>query len=187
MLILYQQIKGVKLFFSIDSLLFLFFGKTTKTDTTSEIFNTFTDKDEVVVGGEINIDGDEYIIERKLFRKKSKTGKYKTSSELNFFRVLSDGSHENLEGEQRRETDKLISETIGTFDDFMLTIVATAKNLEDLLETKPTQRGRLLTKFIGLEIIEKKEEINKGLMSDFKSKMKSNVHNTKELEFEIRG
>tara|TARA_R100001509_G_scaffold165636_2_gene148367 strand:- start:2630 stop:5011 length:2382 start_codon:yes stop_codon:yes gene_type:complete len=177
--------QGGKTIFSIDSLLFLFFGKTTKTDTASEIFNTFTDKDEVVVGGEINIDGDEYIIERKLFRKKSKSGNYKTSSELNFFRVLSDGSYENLEGEQRRETDKLISETIGTFDDFMLTIVATAKNLEDLLETKPTQRGRLLTKFIGLEIIEKKEEINKGLMSDFKSKMKSNIHNTKELELEI--
>lgn len=177
--------QGGKTIFSIDSILFLFFGKTTKTDTAAEIFNTFTDKDEVTVGGEINIDGEEYIIERKLFRKKTKTGNYKTSSELNFFRVLSDGSHENLEGEQRRETDKLISETIGTYDDFMLTIVATAKNLEDLLETKPTQRGRLLTKFIGLEIIEKKEEINKGLMSDFKSKMKSNVHNTKELEFEI--
>ena len=177
--------QGGKTIFSIDSILFLFFGKTTKTDTAGEIFNTFTDKDEVTVGGEINIDGEEYIIERKLFRKKTKTGNFKTSSELNFFRVLSDGSHENLEGEQRRETDKLISETIGTYDDFMLTIVATAKNLEDLLETKPTQRGRLLTKFIGLEIIEKKEEINKGLMSDFKSKMKSNLHNTKELEFEI--
>ena len=179
------QNQGGKSTLTIDAIKFLFFGKTTKTDTAAEIFNTFTDKDEVTVGGEINIDGEEYIIERKLFRKKTKTGNYKTSSELNFFRVLSDGSHENLEGEQRRETDKLISETIGTYDDFMLTIVATAKNLEDLLETKPTQRGRLLTKFIGLEIIEKKEEINKGLMSDFKSKMKSNVHNTKELEFEI--
>jgi DNA repair exonuclease SbcCD ATPase subunit len=67
----------------------------------------------------------------------------------------------------------------------MLTIVATSKNLEDLMETKPTHRGRLLTKFIGLEVIEKKEEINKSLMSDFKSKMKSNVYNTKELELEI--
>ena len=67
----------------------------------------------------------------------------------------------------------------------MLTIVATAKNLEDLMETKPTQRGRLLTKFIGLEIIEKKEEINKGLMSEFKSKMKSNLFNTKQLELDI--
>jgi DNA repair exonuclease SbcCD ATPase subunit len=90
-----------------------------------------------------------------------------------------------LEGEQRRETDKLIEDTIGSYDDFMLTIVATSKNLEDLIETKPTHRGRLLTKFIGLEVIEKKEEINKSLMSDFKSKMKSNVYNTKELELEI--
>jgi DNA repair exonuclease SbcCD ATPase subunit len=53
------------------------------------------------------------------------------------------------------------------------------------METKPTQRGRLLTKFIGLEIIEKKEEINKGLMSEFKSKMKSNLFNTKQLEIDI--
>ncbi len=177
--------QGGKTIFSIDSLLFLFFGKTTKTDTAIEIFNTFTDKNEVTVGGQINIDGDEFIIERKLNRKQTKTGSYKTSSELNFYKLLSDGTQENLEGEQRRETDKLITDTIGSFDDFMITIVSTAKNLEDLLETKPTQRGRLLTKFIGLEIIEKKEEINKGLMSDFKSKMKSNVHNTKELEFEI--
>tara|TARA_R100000697_G_scaffold123513_1_gene156553 strand:- start:9972 stop:12353 length:2382 start_codon:yes stop_codon:yes gene_type:complete len=177
--------QGGKTIFSIDSLLFLFFGKTTKTDTAIEIFNTFTDKDEVIVGGQINIDGDEFIIERKLNRKQTKTGSFKTSSQLNFYKLLSDGTQENLEGEQRRETDKLITDTIGSFDDFMLTIVSTAKNLEDLLETKPTQRGRLLTKFIGLEIIEKKEEINKGLMTDFKSKMKSNVHNTKELEFEI--
>lgn len=177
--------QGGKTIFSIDSLLFLFFGKTTKTDTAAEIFNTFTTKDEVIVGGQINIDGEEYIIERKLNRKKTKTGTYKTSSELNFFRMMSDGTQENLEGEQRRETDKLITDTIGTFDDFMLTIVSTAKNLEDLLETKPTQRGRLLTKFIGLEIIEKKEEINKGLMNDFKSKMKSNHYDTKELEFNI--
>ena len=177
--------QGGKTIFSIDSLLFLFFGKTTKTDTTIEIFNTYTEEDEVTVGGQIDIDGEEYIIERKLFRKKTKTGNYKTSSELNFYRILVDGNKENLEGEQRRETDNLISDTIGTYDDFMLTIIATAKNLDDLMETKPTQRGRLLTKFIGLEVIEKKEEINKRLMTDFKSKMKSNHYNTKQLEIDI--
>ena len=177
--------QGGKTIFTIDSLLFLFFGKTTKTETNTEIFNTFRDSNEVIVGGHIEIDGDEYVIERKLSRKQSKSGDYKVSAKLDFYRILSDGSEENLEGEQRRETDKLISDTIGSYDDFMLTIVATAKNLEDLMETKPTQRGRLLTKFIGLEVIEKKEDINKSLMSDFKSKMKSNVFNTKELELEI--
>ena len=177
--------QGGKTIFTIDSLLFLFFGKTTKTETNVEIFNTFRDGNEVIVGGHIEIDGDEYVIERKLTRKQSKNGDYKVSAKLDFYRILSDGTEENLEGEQRRETDKLISDTIGSYDDFMLTIVSTAKNLEDLMETKPTQRGRLLTKFIGLEVIEKKEDINKSLMSDFKSKMKSNVYNTKELELEI--
>jgi DNA repair exonuclease SbcCD ATPase subunit len=176
--------QGGKTIFTIDSLLFLFFGKTTKTEVVSEIFNTFTDKDTVTVGGHIEIDGDEYIIERGLSRKLSKTGEYKVSSSLDFYKIMTDGTKENLEGEQRRETDKLIVETIGSYDDFMLTIVATAKNLEDLIETKPTQRGRLLTKFIGLEVIEKKEEINKTLMSDFKSKMKSNLYNTKQLEID---
>lgn len=176
--------QGGKTIFTIDSLLFLFFGKTTKTEVNSEVFNTFSNKDDVLVGGHIEIDGDEYIIERTLNRKLSKNGEYKVSTSLEFYKIMSDGTKENLEGEQRRETDKLIEDTIGSYDDFMLTIVATAKNLEDLMETKPTQRGRLLTKFIGLEIIEKKEEINKSLMSEFKSKMKSNLFNTKQLELD---
>jgi len=177
--------QGGKTIFTIDSLLFLFFGKTTKTEVNTEVFNTFSNKDDVLVGGHIEIDGDEYVIERTLNRKLSKTGEYKVTTSLEFYKMLSDGTKENLEGEQRRETDKLIEDTIGSYDDFMLTIVATAKNLEDLMETKPTQRGRLLTKFIGLEIIEKKEEINKSLMSEFKSKMKSNLFNTKQLELDI--
>jgi DNA repair exonuclease SbcCD ATPase subunit len=174
--------QGGKTVFSIDSLLFLFFGKTTKTDKAEEIFNTYTDKNEVTVGGEITIDGEDYIIERKIKRKEKKSGGYTTSSSLDFYRIMADGNRENLEGEQRRETDKLITETIGSYDDFMTTIVATADNLSDLIETKPTQRGRLLTKFIGLEPIEKKEDINKKMMADFKSKMKSNIYNLKDLE-----
>ena len=177
--------QGGKTIFSIDALLFLFFGKTTKTDTSEEIFNTYTDKNEVTVGGLIEIDGDDYIIERVIKRKAKKKGGWTVSSGLDFYRILADGNKENLEGEQRRETENVITETIGSYDDFMTTIVATAKNLEDLIETKPTQRGRLLTKFIGLDPIEKKEAVNKKMMSDFKSKMKSNIYNLKDLEDDI--
>jgi DNA repair exonuclease SbcCD ATPase subunit len=178
--------QGGKTIFTIDTLLFLFFGKTTKTDVGIEIFNQFRKNNVVCVGANIEIDGEEYIIERKLLRKLSKsTNKYSVSSSLDFYKILEDGSKLNLEGEQRRETDKLITDTIGSYDDFMLTIVATSKNLEDLIETKPTYRGRLLTKFIGLEVIEKKETINKDLMSSFKKKMKSNIYDVKTLEIEI--
>ena len=72
--------QGGKTIFTIDSLLFLFFGKTTKTEVNSEVFNTFSNKDDVLVGGHIEIDGDEYIIERTLNRKLSKNGEYKIST-----------------------------------------------------------------------------------------------------------
>ena len=146
--------QGGKTIFSIDALLFLFFGKTTKTDIALENFNQFRDKNEVTVGGLITIDGEDYIIERTINRKAKKAGGYSTTNSLDFYKLLTDGNRENLEGEQRRETDKLITETIGSYDDFMTTIVATAGNLDSLIGTKPTERGRLLTKFIGLEVIE---------------------------------
>jgi len=177
--------QGGKTIFSIESLLFLFFGKTTKTDTAGEIFNTYTDKNELTVSGEITIDGLDYVIERGIKRKAKKKGGWTVATNLDFYRILADGNRENLEGEQRRETDTLITETIGSYDDFMTTIVATAKNLEDLIETKATERGRLLTKFVGLEAIERKEKVNKTMMSNFKTKMKSNIYNLKDLESEI--
>jgi DNA repair exonuclease SbcCD ATPase subunit len=178
--------QGGKTIFSIDALLFLFFGKTTKTDVALENFNQYRDKNEVTVGGLVRLDGQDYIIERKIKRKPKKKGDdYTVTNSLEFYRILADGNRENLEGEQRRETENVITETIGTYEDFMTTIVATRKNLEDLIETKPTQRGRLLTKFVGLEVIEKKEEINKKKMSEFKSSMKSNIYNLRDLESEI--
>ena len=177
--------QGGKTIFSIDALLFLFFGKTTKTDVALENFNQFRDKNEVTVGGLITIDGEDYIIERKIKRKAKKAGGYSATNTLDFYKLLADGNRENLEGEQRRETDKMITETIGSYSDFMTTIVATAGNLESLIGTKPTERGRLLTKFIGLEVIEQKESINKKMMADFKSSMKSNVYNLKDLNDDI--
>lgn len=177
--------QGGKTIFSIDALLFLFFGKTTKTDIALENFNQFRDKNEVTVGGLITIDGEDYIIERTINRKAKKAGGYSATNSLDFYKLLADGNRENLEGEQRRETDKLITETIGSYDDFMTTIVATAGNLESLIGTKPTERGRLLTKFIGLEVIEQKEAINKKMISDFKSSMKSNIYNLKDLNDDI--
>ena len=104
--------QGGKTVFSIDALLFLFFGKTTKTDVALENFNQFRSKNEVTVGGLITIDGQDYINERKIKRKAKKAGGFTAANSLEFYRLLADGNREHLEGEQRRETDKLITETI---------------------------------------------------------------------------
>jgi len=176
--------QGGKTVFSIDALLFLFFNETTRTQKAIEIFNQYRDVNKVRVKGWIDIDGEEYILERTIERKKKKDGEYSTRTDFEVFKTLADGSAENLTGEQRRETDKLINDTLGTPEDFLITIIATASNLESLIETKPTERGKLFTKFIGLEILDEKEGIVKELFSEFKAKMKSNTMNISQLEID---
>jgi DNA repair exonuclease SbcCD ATPase subunit len=67
-------------------------------------------------------------------------------------------------------------------DDFLMTIVTTASNLEDLLEAKPTARGQVLSRFLGLEFLKKKEETGKEIFSEFSKGMMSNVYNTESLK-----
>jgi exonuclease SbcC len=172
---------GGKTVLTVDLLMFLFFNTTTKTQKAEEIFNRFTDKNKVSVSGEITIDGEDYIIARTIERKKSKSGEWNVKSELEFFKKLADGQLLNFTGEQRRETENFIKKSIGEQDDFLMTILTTASNLEDLIEAKPTARGQVLSRFLGLEFIKKKEETAKEIYSEFSKGMMSNVYNTESL------
>jgi DNA repair exonuclease SbcCD ATPase subunit len=169
---------------SVDLLMFLFFNSTTKTKTGAEIFNKFSEKDEVSVRGEITIDGDDYVIERKLSRKKSRAGEFTVTNKLEFYKKNEDGTVENLSGEQRRETEVFISSAIGSEEDFLTTIVTTGNNLEQLIESKPTARGQILTKFMGLESLRSKEEIAKEMYNDWSRKLVSNTYNITQLEID---
>ena len=165
---------------TVDLLSFLFFGVTSKTDKYEEIFNKYSDKDMVVVKGTIQIEGDTYIIKRILTRKQTKSKGYKCEQDLDFFQLLPKGGTKQLNGEERRHTDFLIKEYIGSYDDFLITILTTGDNLDDLIKTKPTERGRLLTRFIGLEFYREKEKVAKKLYSDWKEK--SNLYHSNVAE-----
>jgi len=171
---------------AIDLLLFLFFNTTTKGTTASKMFNLFRDKNEVSVKGTVNIDGVDYIIERNVIRKlKRNSTEYTTRTDLHFYRILPDNTIENLEGEQRRETEEFIKKSIGSVDDFLLTIIADGDNLEDIIHTKPTEKGKILSRFIGLEIIEDKENIVKEMKSSWSKGLKSDQYNITDLSNEI--
>ncbi len=177
---------GGKTTLALDLLLFLFFNKTTKGNTAIKMFNLFRDKNEVSVKGRVEIDGVDYIIERTVSRKLKRTGvDYTTRTDLSFYRILPDGTIENLEGEQRRETEEFIKKSIGSVDDFLLTIIADADNLEDIIHTKPTEKGRILSRFIGLEIIEDKESVVKEMKSSWSKGLKSDQYNLTDLKIEI--
>jgi DNA repair exonuclease SbcCD ATPase subunit len=169
---------------SVDLLMFLFFNSTTKTKTAGEIFNKFSDKDELNVKGYITIDGEDYVIERKLTRKKTKAGEYNVTNKLEFYKTKEDGTTENLTGEQRRETESFIASAIGSEEDFLTTIMTTGNNLEQLIESKPTARGQILTKFLGLESLRTKEEHAKEIYNDWSRKLVSNTYNITQLEID---
>ena len=173
---------GGKTVLTVDLLLFLFFNETTKTTKAEEVFNRFTNRDKVSVKGEIVIDGDEYILLRNIERKKSKSGEWNVKTELDFYKKLSDGSLQNFTGEQRRETEAFIKKSIGSKEDFLMTILTTATNLEDLIDSKPTARGQVLSRFMGLDFLKKKEDLGKEIYSEFSKSMISNVYNSEKLK-----
>ncbi len=177
---------GGKTVLTVDLLMFLFFNETTKTTKAEEIFNRFSNKDKVYVKGEITIDGEDYVIVRNIERKLSKKNEWNVKTELDFFKKLSDGTLLNFTGEQRRETEAFIKNSIGTKEDFLMTILTTGSNLEELLESKPTARGQVLSRFMGLEFIKKKEEAAKEIYGEFSKQKLSNIYSSEQLKDEIQ-
>lgn len=177
--------QGGKTTFSMEAIKYLFFGTTSKNDRNEELFNSFSDSDEVLVKGGIEIEDEEFIIERKLTRRPTKDGGYTVKGGVEYYQLMPDGSEKDLKGEESGETLKKIKETIGSEADFEIIISANAKNLEDLIDTKPTERGKLLTRFIGLEPIEMKEAKARELYNEFAKKMVSNQYDVIQLETEI--
>lgn len=172
---------GGKTVLAVDLLLFLFFNDTTKTSKAIDIFNRFRDKNEVTVQGEIEIDGLDYVITRKVIRKETKKGDWTVKTDLEFYEKLPDGTLRNFTGEQRRETENFIKESIGSVDDFLITILTTGSNLESLIESKPTERGNILFRFIGLETLREKEKICKEIYNDWSKNLVSNTYDIQSL------
>jgi DNA repair exonuclease SbcCD ATPase subunit len=178
--------QGGKTTLTVDSIKYLLFGKTTKTDKNEEIFNLHSDNNELVVRGMIEIDGDsEIIIERNMKRNKNKSGGWTIRNVVNYYKILPDGDEELLNDEDAIKTTKKIRETIGTEKDFELVVLATARNLDDLIDFTSGESGKLLTRFIGLDVIERKEEIVRNMYNNFSKTMKSNLYDIVTLSDEI--
>lgn len=187
--------KSGKSTFAYDLLHFLLFGKTNtnKAKTLSDLFNNYLpDTNNINVEGCINIDGDDYIIKRNLTRptkgKKTKT----VTNKVEYYKLDENGNEsilpENNEaGASTTITSKIIKDALGNESDFDLIISANAKDLDSLITLTETEKGRLLSRWIGLSVIEDKDikarekwnrEISIGRYSD--------MYNSVQLENEIQ-
>lgn len=180
------QNQGGKTTLTVDAMKFLFFGKTTKTDKNEQIFNQFNEETELNVRGMLEIDGDqELIIERLMTRKKKRNGEWNVDNKLNFYQIMPDGTEELMNEENAVITTQLIKDSVGSEKDFEMVVLATARNLDNLIDLTTTESGKLLTRFIGLEIIEQKEAQVREMYNTFSKTMKSNTYNITTLNEEI--
>jgi len=176
---------GGKTSLCIDSLKFLLHGTTTKTDKNEQIFNSFSGKNELVVRGMIDIEGEELIIERKMKRAIKKGDGWNVTNKVNYYKLLPDGEEEELNEEDAKKTTSKLKETIGSEKDFEMLVLATEKNLDDLIGLTTSESGKVLTRLIGLEILELKEAAARVMYNEFAKKKKSNDYDVITLTSDI--
>ena len=162
--------QGGKSTFCIDLIRFLLFGKVTSREsdwTLSKVFNKhLPESTEVSVEGCIEIDGEEYIIKRIVTRPalSKRTEKSKVTHKVNYYRIVNNEyidlcDIDNQEEVSSTQTNKAIKEAIGSERDFDLMICVNSDNLKGLISLKDTERGRLLSRWIGLLPLEEKDKI----------------------------
>ena len=181
---------------SIDLIHFLLFGKTEKVATQDKIFNKHLPKEtSVSVEGCINIDGVDYVIKRTLSRPslEKRSEKSKTIQKVEYYKIVGDSKQEleeyDIENQQEEngiQTNKAIKDAIGIESDFDLIMSVTESTLDDLVNKKEADRGRLLSRWIGLLPIEEKDKLaREKFNSEVKPMLLSNRYNEESLMQEI--
>lgn len=183
--------------FAIDLIHFLLFGKTNKSSTQDKIFNKhIPEATKVTVEGSLTIEGETYIIKRELTRTslEKRNSKSRTNQKVSYYKVVGQELEEledyieDLQGESSVKTNKIIKEAIGNEADFDMIICATSSNLDELIEKKDAERGRLLSRWIGLIPIEEKDVLaRKHFNENVKPYLITNRNgiNTEEMKLRI--
>ena len=133
-----------------DALSFCMFDKCSRTFKAEKILNnrkeTFTCK------FEFTIDDETFFIERRA--KTIRKGKA-VKVDVDFWKIDSVGEEVSLNGEQRRDTNKVIEQYLGTYDDFVLTALSIQGDNALFIDKSQTERKDILSQFIGADIFDK--------------------------------
>lgn len=131
-----------------DALSFCMFDKCSRTIRAEDVLNYSKMNFDCKFQFELN--NTQYFIERRA-KKSPKRGTVKV--DVDFYRIK-DGQKESLNGEQRRETNAIIREYIGTYEDFVLTAMSTQSNSSGFIEKSQKERKELLAQFLDMDVFE---------------------------------
>lgn len=167
----FSQIRGITGIFApntagkssvVEIILESLFDKVTK-DISKNIELVNDNKTTASMNVDFSVGDERFFLERVIEkikygqRKLSETKEWGKTS-LNLYRNTPEG-RENLNGDLRPETERLLRSKIGSFDDFILTAVSAQNGNSDIINCKETERKKILFRFLDLDIFEQKASL----------------------------
>ena len=123
---------------------------------------------------DISIGGEKYRVDRQTVKRTNRKGAVSAPTSLNLFKIDDNGEiiTDSTE-EQRRETEKVLREIVGTLDDFMMTSFASQGDMNAFIREGATKRKAILTRFLDLQMFDEMLKVAKNQMLELRGEMKS--------------
>lgn len=142
---------------SLDALCFCLFDQSFRAKSADQVLNRKKEAFECEFNFELN--GLDYYIHKKAFKYKYGALKGRLRVEIDFWMINENGEKVSLNGEQRRDTDKIIQTYVGTFDDFILTALSLQGNNSNFIDKTQGERKDLLANFLDVTIFDQLHDL----------------------------
>jgi len=117
--------------------------------------------------------GTDYVVERQTTKSENKKGVVTASTALNLYKIRDDGEAEELNGEQRNDTEKIVRNLIGSPEDFLMTSLSAQGEINQFIMQGSTKRRAILSRFLDLDVFDKMYEIVNKESNGIKYQLKS--------------
>ncbi len=137
---------------TLDALCFCLFDHSFRASKADQVLNNKSDW--FTCKFNFELEGVDYFIEKRATRYAKGPLAGKLRVDINFWYISEEGESVSLNGEQRRDTDKIIQSYVGTFDDFILTALSLQGNNSNFIDKTQGERKELLANFLDLNIFD---------------------------------
>lgn len=141
----------------LDAMCFCLFDESFRASRADQILNNTKDWFECKLGFELN--GVDYFIHKKTTKYKYGPLKGRLKVDIDFWYIDEHGEKVSLNGEQRKDTDKIIRSYVGSFEDFILTALSLQNNNSNFIDKTQSERKDLLANFLDLQVFDKLYDI----------------------------
>ena len=162
-----------------DALMFCLFDKCSRTSSGKDIMNS--NKTTFDCKLKFEVDGTDYFISKK--GKLITHGKYPhVNVKIDFYMLDEEGERVSLNGEQRKDTNRNISNIVGEYEDFILTAMSAQNNNSSFIDKSQSDKKKLLARYTDVQVLEDLYELGKEEVKSVKVLLKDfSKHNYSEL------